>query len=246
MKAIGIIPARYASSRLPGKPLVDIGGKTMIERVYRRAREAVSLSEVWVATDDRRIYDAVEAFGGRVLMTRADHPSGTDRIAEAAAGTDADVVVNIQGDEPLLEPAEIDAVVAPFGSVPELVMSTAAVRIDRPEDIQDPSVVKVVLDLGGHALYFSRLPIPHYRSGSQGACLKHIGLYAYRRGFLLTYACLRPTPLEQAECLEQLRVLENGYRIRVVLTEHDAISVDTPEDLERVRRMVSGSEPHSR
>jgi len=238
MKVIGIIPARYASSRLPGKALVDIAGRPMIEHVYRRCREAGSLSEVWVATDDRRIYDVVEGFGGRAVMTRADHPSGTDRIAEAAAPMDARVIVNIQGDEPLLDPAEIDAVAAPFAEDPEVVMSTAAVRIEDPRDIQDPGMVKVVVDRKGNALYFSRLPIPHYRSGSQGLCLKHIGLYAYRKDFLLTYASLPPAPLEQAECLEQLRVLENGYRIRVVLTEHDAISVDTPEDLERVRRLM--------
>jgi 3-deoxy-manno-octulosonate cytidylyltransferase (CMP-KDO synthetase) len=241
MKAIGIIPARYASTRFPGKPLVEIAGRTMIEHVYRRASAAASLAEVWIATDDDRIRDAVESFGGRVIMTRDDHPSGTDRIAEAAGRLDADVVVNVQGDEPLLNPAEIDAVVAPFQGNPELVMTTAATPILRAEDAMADSVVKVVMDRQGYALYFSRLPIPYYRDGGQGTHLKHIGLYAYRKDFLLTYASLQPTPLEQAECLEQLRVLENGYRIMVVPTQHDAISVDTPEDLDRVRALFPGA-----
>jgi len=238
MKAIGVIPARYASSRLPGKPLAEIGGKTMIELVYRQAAQAKSLDAVYVATDDARIFEAVRAFGGNVVMTRDDHRSGTDRIAEAVGELDVDVVVNIQGDEPLLDPAEIDAVVAPFVERGDLVMTTAAVAITDPRDVADPSVVKVVLDLRGDALYFSRLPLPFYRSAEDGPHLKHIGLYAYRKAFLLTYAGLAPTPLEQIEHLEQLRVLENGYRIHVVLTEKDAISVDTPEDLERVRGLV--------
>lgn len=239
MRAVGVIPARYASSRLPGKPLAEIAGKTMIEHVYRRAEQSKSLDAIYVATDDRRIFEAVRAFGGNVVMTREEHRSGTDRIAEAVGALEVDVVVNIQGDEPLLDPAEIDAVVAPFAVRPELVMTTAAVQITDPRDIADPSVVKVVLDVRGDALYFSRLPIPYYRSGEDGPHLKHIGLYAYRKDFLLTYAGLAPTPLETTEQLEQLRVLEYGYRIHVVLTEKDAISVDTPEDLERVRALVS-------
>lgn len=240
MKAIGVIPARYASSRLPGKPLAEIAGKPMIEHVYRRAEQAKCLQGVYVATDDQRIFDAVRAFGGQVVMTREDHRSGTDRIAEAVGALDVDVVVNVQGDEPLLDPAEIDAVVAPFAERPELVMSTAAVPITDLRDVADPSVVKVVLDVRGDALYFSRLPIPYYRSGEDGPHLKHIGLYAYRKEFLLTYAGLAPTPLEAIEQLEQLRVLEHGYRIHVVQTEKDAISVDTPEDLERVRLLIAG------
>lgn len=238
MRAIGIIPARYASSRFPGKPLAEIAGEPMIAHVYRRTRLAASLAEVYVATDDARIYDAVRAFGGNVVMTRADHPSGTDRIAEAARGLDAEVVVNVQGDEPLLDAGEIDAVLQPFATEPGLVMSTAAVPIDDPRDVADPGIVKVVTDLRGYALYFSRLPIPCYRSGERGRVLKHIGLYAYRKEFLLQYASLPPTPLEQAECLEQLRALEHGHRIFVALTAHDAISVDTPEDLERVRAIL--------
>jgi 3-deoxy-manno-octulosonate cytidylyltransferase (CMP-KDO synthetase) len=238
MTAIGLIPARYASSRFPGKPLVEIAGKTMIEHVYTRASQARSLSGVWVATDDERIAEAVRSFGGRVVMTRPDHPSGTDRIAEAAASLEADVVVNVQGDEPLLDPAVIDAVVAPFTANPDVEMSTLAVPIHEPRDVQDPSVVKVVVGANGHALYFSRLPIPYYRTGRPGEYLKHIGLYGYRKDFLLRYASLPPTPLERAECLEQLRALEWGHRIYVVRTDHDAVSVDTPEDLERVRALV--------
>jgi 3-deoxy-manno-octulosonate cytidylyltransferase (CMP-KDO synthetase) len=239
MKAIGVIPARYASSRLPGKPLAEIAGKTMIEHVYHRALAAKSLAAVYIATDDQRIFDAVVAFGGQVVMTREDHRSGTDRIAESVQGLDVDIVVNVQGDEPLLDPSEIDAVVAPFDERPDLAMATLAVPVADPRDIADPSVVKVVTDLRGDALYFSRHPIPYYRSGETGERLKHIGLYAYRKDFLLTYASLPPSPLEQLEQLEQLRVLENGYRIHVVLTHQDAVSVDTPEDLERVRALMA-------
>lgn len=240
IRAIGIIPARYDSSRFPGKPLADIAGRSMVEHVYRRAGMAASLALVCVATDDRRIYDAVRAFGGEVVMTRSDHRSGTDRIAEAARSLEADVVVNVQGDEPLLDPAEIDAVVAPFAGRPDLCMSTAAVPIRTAQDIEDPGVVKVVLDQQGYALYFSRLPIPYHGAAAGRTRLKHLGLYAYRRDFLFTYASLPPTPLEEAERLEQLRVLEHGYRILVVRTEHDAVSVDTPEDLMRVRGLVEG------
>lgn len=240
MKVIGIIPARYASTRFPGKPLAEIAGRPMIEHVYRRAEAAAALAEVWVATDDARIAAAVRSFGGRVLMTRDDHPSGTDRIAEAASSLDAEVVVNVQGDEPLLNPAEIDAVAQPFRDDPELQMATLGTPIADPRDVADPGVVKVVCDRAGYGLYFSRLPIPFYRSGVPGPVLKHIGLYGYRKEFLLRYASLEPTPLEQAECLEQLRALEHGYRIRVAVTCHDAVSVDTPEDLERVRRLISG------
>lgn len=241
MKAIALIPARFASSRLPGKALLSIAGKTLTEHVYRRAAAAKSISEVWVATDDERIRDAVLAFGGQAMMTRADHSSGTDRIAEAAAQLEADIVVNVQGDEPMLDPAEIDKVVAPFRERPELVMTTAAVPITVLGDVGDPNAVKVVLDREGFALYFSRLPIPYYRTGGDGPHWKHLGLYAYRKEFLLQYASLPPTPLEQAERLEQLRVLENGYRIFCVLCDRDAIGVDTPEDLARARALMEGA-----
>jgi 3-deoxy-manno-octulosonate cytidylyltransferase (CMP-KDO synthetase) len=238
MKAIAVIPARYASTRLPGKALLDIGGRPMIQHVYERAARAASLSEVWIATDDSRIFDVVRAFGGRVVMTSPDHPSGTDRIAEAVREMETDIVVNVQGDEPLLDPREIDAVVAPLAAEPYLQMSTAAVPIHDPREIEDPGNVKVVVNQHGYALYFSRLPIPFDRSGGCPPRLKHLGLYAYRREFVFRYAQLPPTPLEQMERLEQLRVLEHGYRIRVIITEHDAIGVDTPEDLERVRSLV--------
>jgi len=244
MRAIAVIPARYASTRFPGKPLIEIAGKTMIERVYRRAELARSLAEVWVATDDDRIRAEVERFGGRVVMTSSDHPSGTDRIAEAARRLEADVVVNVQGDEPLMDPAEIDAVVEPFAGDPELQMSTASVIIRDPRDAASPDVVKVVTDVRGFALYFSRLPLPYYRAG-EGPHRKHLGLYAYRKEFLLRYAALPPTPIEQAERLEQLRVLENGYRILVVPVEHDAVSVDVPEDLERVCALLAETELNS-
>ena len=239
MRVTAVIPARYASTRLPGKALADIAGRPMIEHVYRRAQGARSLDEVWVATDDARIYDTVAGFGGRVKMTRPDHPSGTDRIAEAVGELQADVVVNVQGDEPVLDAHLIDQVVEPFRSDPDLVMSTAAVPIEDPRDVEDPSAVKVVVDRRGYALYFSRLPMPYYRSGPAGPRLKHLGLYAYRKEFLQTYAALPRTPLEQAEGLEQLRVLEHGYRIFVAITDHDAVGVDTPEDLERVRRQMA-------
>ena len=270
MKAVGIIPARWHATRLPGKPLAEIAGQPMIHHVYQRASQAASLARVVVATDDERILAAVRAFGGEAVLTSPDHRSGTDRVAEAAGSQAADVVVNIQGDEPLIDPHAIDSLVAPFESRPELSMTTLAVEIRTAEEIADPSVVKVVLDRQGYALYFSRHPIPYFRGegsgvgGRGGAArsepgpsstlpnltphprpltpgaqrLKHIGLYAYRADFLQAFSRMEPTPLEQAEALEQLRVLENGERIFVVLTEHDAVSVDTPEDLARVRAMM--------
>jgi 3-deoxy-manno-octulosonate cytidylyltransferase (CMP-KDO synthetase) len=239
MRVIGIIPARYEASRLPGKPLLEIDGRPMIEHVYRRASCAPSLAEVWVATDDERVLRACAAFGGKAMLTREDHRSGTDRLAEAVAGLAADVVVNVQGDEPLLDPETIEAVVAPLRADPSLQMATVATPIRERRDEEDPSVVKVVLDRRGHALYFSRLPIPYYRDVQRDVQspprMKHLGLYAYRREFLLGYPRMDSTPLEQAECLEQLRALEHGHRIGVGIVEHDAVSVDTPLDLTRVR-----------
>jgi 3-deoxy-manno-octulosonate cytidylyltransferase (CMP-KDO synthetase) len=244
--AVGIIPARYAATRLPGKPLLDIGGQPMIRRVYERARQAGSLAEVLVATDDERILGAVRAFGGRAVMTAAEHRSGTDRLAEVAAGLEADVIVNIQGDEPLIEPAEIDLLVEPFRERADLQMTTLATPIRLEADFRDPAVVKVVVDRAGYALYFSRQPIPHERQEGRAERLKHVGMYAYRRAFLLAYTALPPTPLEAAECLEQLRVLEHGHRIFVVRSEHDAISVDTEADLLRVREVVEREVASSR
>ena len=216
----------------------------MIEHVYRRAAAAPSIGAVVVATDDDRVRAAVEAFGGLVRLTSASHQSGTDRLAEVAADLPCELVVNVQGDEPLVEPSMIEQALAPFGSDPALVMTTLRCRIADPADLLDPNVVKVVTDREGYALYFSRAPIPFTRNGTalpsvSHAVSKHIGLYVYRRTFLLTLARLEPTPLEQAEALEQLRALEHGFRIKTIETSHDPIGVDTPEDLERVRRIAA-------
>jgi len=240
-RVVAIIPARYESTRLPGKPLADLDGQPMIQHVYERAAQARGVERVLVATDDARIRDAVDAFGGDVVMTRADHRTGTDRIAEVARTLDAEVIVNVQGDLPLLDPAYVEAAVAPLVAAGDGVpvdMVTLATPL-RPGEAERSQVVKVVRDRRGDALYFSRAPIPW--PGATG--LRHIGLYAYRRTFLLELASLAPTPLEQSERLEQLRALENGYRIRVeVVAASDAmIEVDTPEDLERARAAASTS-----
>jgi 3-deoxy-manno-octulosonate cytidylyltransferase (CMP-KDO synthetase) len=236
VSAIAVIPARYESSRLPGKALADIGGKSMIEHVYRRAAAARSISSVIVATDDERIHRAVQAFGGESRMTSAVHQSGTDRIAEIAAALTCTVVVNVQGDEPLIEPAMIDEAVAPFSDDASLMMSTLRRRIDDDADRINPNVTKVVVDRNDFALYFSRAPVPFTREGCGPApAWRHVGLYVYRRECLLRLAALPPTEMERAEALEQLRALEYGIRIRAVETRFDSIGVDTPEDLERVR-----------
>ena len=213
----------------------------MIERVYRQAEAASVAHDVIVATDDARIVRAVGAFGGRAVMTSADHASGTDRIAEVARGLDADIIVNVQGDEPLLDPASIDRAVAPLTADAGIVMGTLGTRLDPSVDPGNPHTVKVVVDRLGFALYFSRAPLPYRRQATDlgAAVYRHIGLYVYRRSFLLTLADLPRTPLEQAESLEQLRALEHGYRIRVVETPAPSIAVDTPEDLDRVRRLVA-------
>ncbi|HEY3377034.1 MAG TPA: 3-deoxy-manno-octulosonate cytidylyltransferase [Armatimonadota bacterium] len=239
---VGIIPARYASTRFPGKPLADIGGQPMIRHVFDRACRAEHIDEVLVATDDQRIFDAVMRFGGEAIMTSDAHRTGTDRLAEVAKRlSSVDIIVNIQGDEPLIEPDAIDAVIAPLLADPSLVM--CSVMSPMPDAIRswDANIVKVVTDLQGFALYFSRAPIPSPREAllGPGPWKKHIGLYAYRRDFLLQLSTLPPTPLEQLENLEQLRVLEHGYRIKMVERADDAsIGVDTPQDLERVRAIL--------
>lgn len=233
---LGVIPARFASSRFPGKPLAPIDGKPMIQHVWERARLARSLGRVLIATDDERIAAAARAFGAEVAMTRPDHPSGTDRAAEAAAATDAEIIVNIQGDEPLIEPAAIDLAVSTLLDDPDCRMATLKRRIERREDIQNPNVVKVVTSLDGWALYFSRSPVPYAREG-RPVCWKHIGLYVYRRELLLAYGSLPRGPLEETEKLEQLRALENGIGIRVAETGYDTIGVDTPEDLDAVLKL---------
>lgn len=239
LKVVGVIPARYQSTRLNGKPLALIGGKPMIEHVYTRAAQSTLLSDLVVATDDERIFRAVESFGGKAAMTSPDHPSGTDRVAEVAAASDADVVVNIQGDEPFLSPRVLDQLVEPFQTDAGLEMTTLARRIEDDEALQDPNVVKVVFDRRGNALYFSRSVVPYPRRQDVHAAYEHIGLYGFRRDFLLAYARLEPTPLERTEALEQLRALENGHAIRVVVTEdHLGLSVDTPADLARAEAFL--------
>ncbi|MDZ7271159.1 MAG: 3-deoxy-manno-octulosonate cytidylyltransferase [candidate division KSB1 bacterium] len=245
MRAVGIIPARWDSTRFPGKPLADIAGKPMIQWVYERAQRAALLSQVIVATDDERIEEAVRAFGGEVAMTPRHLASGTDRVALVARDMPVEIVVNIQGDEPLIEPAAIDQAVRLLIDDPEAVVGTLAREVKDPAELADPNTVRVVLDRKGYALYFSRAAIPFVRDcSSPEEWLKrctfynHIGLYVFRRSFLLKYATLPQTPLEQAEKLEQLRVLEHGYRIRVGITNSVPLCVDTPEDLERVREEV--------
>ncbi len=236
-KAVGIIPARYGSTRFPGKPLADICGKPMVMRVYERARAAASLDQVVVATDDRRIHETVLAHGGQSIMTSPDHATGTDRLAEAAAALAADLVVNIQGDEPLLDPAMIDQLVTAMRDRPDVPMATLRRPIEAEEDLRNPNMVKVVADRQGFALYFSRsmIPYPRYRDFQQ--CFVHIGIYGFRRAFLLGYAQLPIGALEKCEALEQLRALENGFRLLVLDYQgaFQSLSVDVPEDLEAVR-----------
>ena len=242
-RVIGLIPARYASTRLPGKPLCPVLGKPMIQRVYERCRLARSLDEVAVATDDRRIAGAVEAWGGRAIMTSPDHPSGTDRLAEAMQAIDGDIIVNIQGDQPFLDPVMIEECVEPLLDDPQRQMATLMVPITNEADWRDPSVVKVVTDHEGYALYFSRSLIPYPHKPVTHKVYEHVGIYAYRREFLSTLTQLEPSQLEQVESLEQLRVLEHGYRIRVVETQcadpaFSGFSIDTQENLERAETLL--------
>jgi 3-deoxy-manno-octulosonate cytidylyltransferase (CMP-KDO synthetase) len=238
-RILGVIPARYASSRFPGKALVSIAGKSMLQHVWDRASQARYLTEVVIATDDERIREAAQGFGARIVMTRADHLSGTDRVAEVASASNAQWIVNVQGDEPLIDPAAIDAAILGLLEQDDALMGTLKKRIERTEEIHDPNVVKVVADREGNALYFSRAPIPCVRDaeGNLPAHFKHIGLYVYRRDFLLGYPDLPCGPLEQAERLEQLRALENGFKIRVVETEYESLGIDTPADLARMTEL---------
>ncbi len=253
MRVAAVIPARYGSTRLDGKVLADIAGKPMVQHVYERATEAGCFEAVIVAADDQRVAAAVEGFGGTVAMTRPDHASGTDRIAEVAGNSDYQLIVNIQGDEPLMNPQAIQAVVQPFSEAPDLRMSTIATRITEQQEHLNPAAVKVVVDRAGFALYFSRAPIPYFRvdgqeppaeAPRQHPCglwpLKHCGIYAYRKETLLWLASLPPTQLEQTEGLEQLRALEHGCPIRVVQVDYSPIGVDTLEDLELVRKIMEG------
>ena len=242
MKFLGIIPSRYGSTRFPGKPLVDIQGKSMIQRVYEQAQKTQVFSSVIVATDDQRIFDHVEAFGGQVKMTSPAHTCGTDRCIEVleSEGQNAyDVVVNIQGDEPVIDPQQLIQLCRAFDDVSTHI-ATLVKKTDSKDILTDPSKIKVVRALDGNALYFSRQAIPHLISGSSAAFYKHIGIYAFRAETLLKIKSLGPTPLEKSESLEQLRWLEHGLRIQTVETEIESISVDEPKDLDRVLTILNG------
>jgi 3-deoxy-manno-octulosonate cytidylyltransferase (CMP-KDO synthetase) len=241
-EVVAIIPARFASKRLPGKALADICGKPLIRRVYERVALARGVSRVVVATDDDRIAQAVVSFGGEVMMTSANHASGTSRVAEAARATGGDIIVNVQGDEPLIDPAVIEAVVGGIKADSGIVCSTAAFSAPDEETYRDPNAVKVVIDNRKRALYFSRSPIPCDRDGAFAGAYIHVGIYCFRREFLERYGSLQPAILEERERLEQLRILENGEKIGVVLTASPSIGVDTPEDLVRVRALVAAEE----
>jgi len=256
MHAVAVIPARFASTRFPGKPLADRTGKPLIQHVYEQVIKATSIGRVIVATDDDRIADAVKSFGGEVAMTRADHLNGTSRIAEVAASLDAHTIVNVQGDEPDIDPEHIDRAVAALAEHEDCAVSTLASPFSEDEDPRNPNIVKVVTDAQGRALYFSRALIPHQRDVLPAAKsqqptahhLKHIGLYVYRKDFLLRFATLAPTPLELAEQLEQLRILEHGERIAVAIVDARYHGIDTPEQYEafvnRVRARHGDSAAH--
>jgi 3-deoxy-D-manno-octulosonate cytidylyltransferase len=234
-----VIPARYASTRLPGKPLADIAGKPMIQRVYEQVSKAKIPALVIVATDDQRVFDKVESFGGTALMTQPNHPTGTDRLAEVASHhQDIDVIINVQGDEPLIDADVIDQLAELFLEDADLQMATVASPL-LEEEYDEPSAVKVICNKRGDAMYFSRSLIPYPRHAFINPPMKHVGIYAYRRQFLLDYAKMDPTPAEETESLEQLRALENGYAIRVIKTDKRFVGVDTPEDLERVNAIFS-------
>jgi 3-deoxy-manno-octulosonate cytidylyltransferase (CMP-KDO synthetase) len=242
-RALAVIPARYNSSRFPGKVLADIQGKPMIQHVVERVRQARSVEKVLVATDDERVAGAVSAFGGEAVMTRRDHHSGTERLAEVASKIDATIFVNVQGDEPLIDPAAIDLGVETLAADPAVSLATLATPILQASLLGDPNVVKVVMDFDSDALYFSRAPIPWLRDTSDETprYFKHLGLYIYRREALLEFPTLPPGELERIEQLEQLRWLENGYRIRVAVTDSDSLAVDVPEDVARIAARISAA-----
>lgn len=235
--ALGVIPARFGATRFPGKPLALLRGKPMIQHVYERTAQAKLLARVVVATDDARIVDAVRACGGEAVMTSSDLPSGTDRVAAAARDLPYDIVINIQGDEPLMNPAMVDQVVQALQDEPDLPIATVCRKLP-VEESATPHVVKVVRGQNDVALYFSRAPIPFARGNATPSYWKHLGIYGYRKAALLQFVAWPPTPLEQAEQLEQLRALEHGMRIKVLETPHDTIAVDTPDDLQRVEHVL--------
>ncbi|MBM3859781.1 MAG: 3-deoxy-manno-octulosonate cytidylyltransferase [Verrucomicrobia bacterium] len=239
MKTLGVIPARFGAQRFPGKPLALIAGKPLVQRVYEQARKAQRLNAVVVATDDDRIAAAVRAFGGDAAMTSPDCPSGTDRAAVVARERDCDLIVNIQGDEPLMRPEMIDQLITGIADDPHCAMATLARRIESADVLANPNAVKVVFGANGNALYFSRHPIPFVRdAGAAAAHHKHLGIYAYRRAFLLKFVTMPPSSLEKTEKLEQLRALENGFAIKVLVTPHDSVGVDTPEDVKLVEEIL--------
>jgi 3-deoxy-manno-octulosonate cytidylyltransferase (CMP-KDO synthetase) len=241
-KVVIVIPARFASTRLPGKPLISLAGKTMIQRVYERAKMAKRAHLVVVATDDERIVKAVQEFGGEARMTRADHRTGTERVAEVAAHIEGDIFVNAQGDEPLLDPAAVDTAIEALMEEPAASIATVATPLKVLADVMDPNVVKTVLDFEGNALYFSRAPIPWVRDTAAKVHVKywkHLGLYVFQRDVLMEYPTLPQGELERIEQLEQLRWMENGWKIRVAEVEHDAVSVDVPEDVQRVEKLLA-------
>lgn len=244
MRSAVVIPARYNSTRFPGKPLANLLGKPLIQHVYERAKMAKKVNKIIVATDDERIEKAVKSFGGDVIITSPDHLSGSDRVAEVAKKLTEDIIINVQGDEPLIEPTLIDELCEVF-SEPGIEVATARIPIADLKDIQNPNIVKVVCDRNGFALYFSRSAIPGTRSDisvrtqSRHVFYRHVGIYAYKRDFIAKFSTLEPTPLELQEGLEQLRILEYGYKIRVIATEYQSIGVDTPEDLEYLRVMMA-------
>ena len=238
MKILCVIPARYASTRLPGKPLADIVGKPMIQHVYERSAQATIPQQVVVATDDEKVFQAVQQFGGKVVMTSSEHQTGTDRLAEVASKyAEVDVIINVQGDEPLIDPKVIDELAQEFLNDTALQMASVMSIMDT-EDYQNPNVVKVVTDLNNNALYFSRSLLPYPRVAGKANVYKHIGIYAYKKDFLLKFAKLEPTPLEQSESLEQLRALENGYKIKMIKTKAKFIGVDSIEDLQTVNELL--------
>ena len=240
MKSIGIIPSRFASKRFPGKPLALIKGKTLIERVWLRAKKSRLLDEVVIATDDRRIFGVAGSFKAKAVMTSRKCRSGTDRLAEAARkkGKKYGIFINIQGDEPLISPSLIDRLVSALKKDPLTQVVTAVYPIRDKRELVDPNVVKAVLDKKGFAIYFSRSPVPYNRTGGKVRYYKHLGIYGYKRDFLKAFASMAQTPLEKAEQLEQLRVLENGYRIKAVVSDQDSFGVDVPSDIQKIERMV--------
>lgn len=240
MRAVGVIPARFASTRFPAKVLANLGGKPVIQHVWEKARQCVQLDDVLIACDHPDVLKAAAGFGAKAVMTDPDHASGSDRIAEVIRDVACDVVVNIQGDEPFIEPRTIDALAALLKNDAELLMGTVIKEIANDEEFVDPNVVKCVVDAQGYALYFSRSPIP-YNRGGQVKRYKHLGLYAYRKDFLLQYTQWPKSPLENAEQLEQLRVLEQGQRIKTIVTEYGSLAIDTPQDLKKAEAWLKRS-----